>query len=594
MAYFSKELALILIKFGCGEYLRKSTKIAEDKQIRSIPEQRIEIDEQILSKYKFKSVKEFPEQASAFEVGREKFRLLLDEIKSGKIQVILCWHPNRLARNYREGGELVQLMSDGLLKYVITPHAVFENTGRDKEYLMQEFTRATRDSDDKSDAVKRGNKDKFFEQKEWAGLAKPGYINAENPITKEKFIDTDGNRWNLIRKALELLLTGSYTRMQALYTLNNVWGYRTRKTTRQGGKPLSISAFYRIVSDPFYYGLMIRNLEGVQQEIMGNHKPMITKEQFDKLQIILGINKNTPNSKSGDILHRFLTCDECGAKASFEEKWQIICDNCSNKFAVTKDRKACPACGALIEEMKNKKLLHYAYYAFHSPGCTQGSLPLSALEKTVNSAIDKLTISPRLKDWAVKYLNEMTDIEVNDRQIINENIDEAIKDVDKRIDNLMKLYISTQNTNHEVLSSEELMGQKKPLVEEKELLLAEKNKLGARQLNWFDNVTRAFDFACYAKHWFEYGDTKTRAAIIKALGSNLTIKDRKLYIGGEKPWYILASGKNKLQSVIDNFEPGKNVDTITNNKVLELVNTSWLGDRDSNPNMRDQNPQSYH
>ena len=50
---------------------------------------------------------------------------------------------------------------------------------------MNEFTRATRDSDDKSEAVKRGNKDAFTEQRRWLGPAKPGYLNYTDEITKE-------------------------------------------------------------------------------------------------------------------------------------------------------------------------------------------------------------------------------------------------------------------------------------------------------------------------------------------------------------------------------------------------------------------------
>ena len=595
MAYFSPELIEEIKTLGISCYKRKSTKDAEDKQIRSLPGQNADIHEQIIDRYDLKITSDYEEKASAFETGRKDYRKLIEEIKTGKVQVVLCWHANRLNRNYKEGGEFVQLMSDGLLSYVITPHAIYENTGRDKEYLMQEFTRATRDSDDKSDAVRRGNKEKFYEQKEWAGFAKPGYINKENPITKEKYIDIDEKQWGLLSKALQLLLTGNYTRMEVLELLNNVWGYRTRRTARQGGRPLSKSSFYRIVSDPFYYGWMVRVVDGKLVEGWGNHKKMISKEEFEKIQIILGKTVKSPTSKKEGIFKKALRCGGCGGSITFEEKLQIICD-CKNKFALTKTRKACSACGTLIENMKHKKILHYIYYVCAgktTPSCTEGSLTLKELENTVDFALKKIEISTRLRDWAIKYLNELTDVEFTDRLIISSNINSALKDVESRIDNLTKLYISPQNTTHVLLTPDELNKQKVSLLSEKEALLVEKQKLSTRQNTWLETSTRAFDFACYARYWFANGDAKTKVAILNALGSNLFIKDRKLHIDGEKAWYLIEKGKDTIQNVVTKFEPEKSIDAVTNTNVLQAASFSWLGGRDSNPDKRLQRALYY-
>src|SRR6185312_16814252 len=100
-----------------------------------------------------KTIPIFDEHQSAFKMGRPKFQALIDLIEKGEVNAVMVWHPNRIARNYADGGRFTQLMSDGKLKLVITPHGIFENSPRDKEYLMTEFTRATRDSDDKSEVV---------------------------------------------------------------------------------------------------------------------------------------------------------------------------------------------------------------------------------------------------------------------------------------------------------------------------------------------------------------------------------------------------------------------------------------------------------
>ena len=55
--------------------------------------------------------------------------------------------------------------------------------------------------DDKSENVKRGNREKLFQRKQWIGPAKQGYLNYTNPMTKEKTIIKDKERFNLLQKA---------------------------------------------------------------------------------------------------------------------------------------------------------------------------------------------------------------------------------------------------------------------------------------------------------------------------------------------------------------------------------------------------------
>ena len=113
------------------------------------------------------------------------------------------------------------------------------------------------------------------------GLAKPGYLNALDPITKETKIEKDPIRFPLLNKAIKLILDDTYTPMQALNKLNNEWKYRSRITKRQGGKPMSKSGFYKILSDPYLYGLMIRK-EG---EVMSNDPKMLSVEEYNRCQV---------------------------------------------------------------------------------------------------------------------------------------------------------------------------------------------------------------------------------------------------------------------------------------------------------------------
>lgn len=249
MSYFYKDTIEKLHKMKFFVYLRRSSEDNEDRQIRSIPGQLHDITEFLIDKYHLKIIEPiYKESRTAFKAGRSDFNEMLQKLENGEADGVICWHANRLARNYGDGGRFVQFMSENKIKVVLTCQAMFENNPRDKEYLMTEFTRATRDSDDKSEAVKRGNREKFMEKKQWIGPAKQGYLNTTDPITKEKCIAVDPQRFSLLQKAARLILSEGYTPMQALDTLNNKWGYRTRKTVRQGGKPMCKSSF--ILSSP--------------------------------------------------------------------------------------------------------------------------------------------------------------------------------------------------------------------------------------------------------------------------------------------------------------------------------------------------------
>lgn len=51
----------------------------------------------------------------------------------------------------------------------------------------------------------------------------------------------DPERFPLIRKAWDWMLTGNYVPSQILDKLNNEWGFRTRKWKKYGDKPMSRS-----------------------------------------------------------------------------------------------------------------------------------------------------------------------------------------------------------------------------------------------------------------------------------------------------------------------------------------------------------------
>jgi len=581
MAYLDSETLNKIRGYRFFVYLRKSSDDSEDRQIASLPRQTHEVEDQIIKKYNLKIVKAladkpyFEESQSAFKEGRPYFDEMLQRIGNKEADGVIVWHANRLARNYGDGGNFVQMVSDGHIKIVVTCYGSFENTPRDLEYLMTEFTRATRDSGDKSEAVKSGNRERFFEKHLWSGVAKPGYLNIEDPITKERVIIEDEERLPLLNKAIRLILSGNTTPMEALNVLNNKYNYRTRKTKRQGGKPLAKSAWYRFLGDPYLYGLMVRK-EG---QVKHTHKPVLSKEEFDRLQILVGRKGKPRMCKHEFAFKEVLKCGSCGGSITAEERWQIICPVCKTKFHKGKDTVKCKGCGILIEKMKNPTILHYIHYHCTkkiNPSCSEGSIQLNELENQVDKELQKYEISETFRDWAIEYLNELNQSEVQDREIIRGNAKVAYDDCVKKLDNLLNLKISPQNVNGSVISDEEYTRRRTVLMAEKEDLQIKLNETNQRINNWMELSEKTFNFACYARYWFANGDLKLKTEILGALGSDFLIKDKNLQISGLKHWFLIEKGKQDLVVLAKKFEPTKWMELLAQKELPEVFRTTWL------------------
>lgn len=103
-------------------YARKSTDV-EDKQVLSIDAQLTELRsfarEQGLS-----IAREFVEKQSAKTPGRPIFGQMVASIERGEGSGILAWHPDRLARNSVDGGQIIYLLDTGVLASLKFPTIV--------------------------------------------------------------------------------------------------------------------------------------------------------------------------------------------------------------------------------------------------------------------------------------------------------------------------------------------------------------------------------------------------------------------------------------------------------------------------------------
>ena len=275
-------------------YCRKSTD-TEDKQLLSLDAQERELLE-LAEKHGLEVVKIMRESMSAKSVGRPVFNEMMKLVENKKADAVLCWKLDRLARNFVDGGKVIDSLQRGVIQEIRT----YESTHLPSDnvlLLAVQLGMANQYVRDLSVNVKRGNREKLA-RGEWPNHAPFGYIN--DKATKKIFVDEQNKKY--IVRAYELC-ANERKNLREISDILYAEGLRS-----SSGKKVFKSLVHRIVTNPFYMGVMTR--EGKFYD--GKHEPIISKQLFDRAQDVLN-GRLHPKSKTLFFpLRGFISCDNCG------------------------------------------------------------------------------------------------------------------------------------------------------------------------------------------------------------------------------------------------------------------------------------------
>lgn len=559
-------------------YCRKSTE-AEDRQVLSIESQTREL-EQLAAKLNVTILDVLTESMSAKAPGRPVFQQLMERLYRGEADGILCWKLDRLARNPVDGGTVIWAIKQHGIK-VLTPAQSFSREEDNIILMYIEFGMAQKYVDDLSKNVKRGLKTKT--ENGWhPGVAPAGYLNHHDPMTGENTIVKDPKRFPLIRRMWEFMLSGNYTPPEILEMANNEWGYRTRPTRRMGGKPLTHSAIYQIFTKHFYYG-HFEFPRGSGQWHQGRHETMVTKDEFDRVQRLLGRDGSPRPQKRREFAYTgLIRCGGCQRMVTAEVKDQIRCSACRHKFSAG-DRTACPACETSLADMPDAKAQHYIYYHCtrrRKPRCPEKCVTVEELEAQIDAYLTRIQISEKFKEWAVKYLREFVEIEMAGDKEVLENQKKAHEACERALANLVTLYTAPQNTDRSQLSDEEYASRRAELLKQKRTLQShiEQGEVVAEKA--MRDVERILEFTCAVRERFAKGDRITKRTILNTVGSNLTLSGQKLSIEAKKPFFLIEDCLRGGEAKNEALEP-VNAGSVERPSVQSpYVNPNVLGDLD--------------
>ncbi len=481
-----------------GNYCRKSTE-SEDRQMLSIDSQ-VDEGKKMAGDLGIKIAPEhlLTESKSAKTAyKRPLFESILLMIESGEINAIIAWHPDRLSRNAIDAARLIEQMDKGRLVEIVTPGQTFKNTPFDKFMFMLQCSQAKMENDKKGVDVKRG-----LHKKASMGMypasAPVGYKNDKYAEKGNKVPLKDEERFPIVRRMVDCMLTGNYTVAQMWRIARDEWSL-----TMPNGKKISRATTYRIFSSPFYYG----RYEYPQRS--GNwfdavHERLMTEEEYDKLQFILG-RKGKPRPKS----HIFdftgtMHCGGCGASITATLK---------------------------IKKQKNGNVHRYVYYHCTrriNPHCTEGSITEAELKKQIVAEIESIEIPPEFHSFAMKWFRKENEKEVSARNVVVNGQQKAYKATLAKIDGLTDMRAAGE------ISPEEFFERRSKYLQEKTGLERLFRETGQRVDKWIETGDRMFDFIENAKGKFENGSPEVKRSILSTLGSDLILKDRKVFVSIEK------------------------------------------------------------
>jgi len=492
-------------------YCRKSSE-AEDRQVLSLDSQLSTLKERFAGDPNIEVVKIYEEAFSAKAPGRSVFDEMIKNIEAGEAQGILAWAPDRLARNSIDGGAIIYLLDRGRLQDLKFATYTFENNSQGKFMLQIMFGQSKYYSDALSENVKRGNRTKL-ERGEWPNQPPIGYLNN----LASKTIDPDPERFTIVRKLFEHMLTGSYNPSQLWQLSRKEFGLRSVRHRRLGGNLLARSAIYKMLRNPFYAGLLVRD----GRVYRGAHPAMITVSEFETIKSLLQRSPKTKPKVRSFSFTGLIRCGECGMMITAEEK--------TNRYGS-----------------------QYTYYRCTKRRtdvtCSQPCIRLQDLEKQILEFVARLSLPVGLHAFAISELVKDAKVNAEARAARIRVAQQSIRDVERYLKNLTGL------RTKDFITDEEYTSDRSRLLDEKANLA--KQLLGLETDNaTFEPAAVAISLSFKASKWFRVASVQEKRLLFSLLSSNPTLLEKKLFVEAAEPFKTIALARGILQmrAVVDDI-----------------------------------------
>ncbi len=237
------------------------------------------------------------EMETAAKRGRPVFNQALKLLRRGKAKGIILHKLDRGARNLKDWSDLGELADQGIEVHFVTESLDLQTRGGRLSADIQAVVSA--------DYIRNLREET---RKGFYGRLKQGLYPIAAPLGyldqgKGKAKTIDPVKGPLIRKAFELYNTGRWN-LESLGEEMHRLGLRNRNGTR-----VSRNGWSTLLNNPFYTGLI--RIKKTREFFPGQHKPLIAKSLFDRVQDVLSGKCNRRTQRHDYLFRRTFTCAKC-------------------------------------------------------------------------------------------------------------------------------------------------------------------------------------------------------------------------------------------------------------------------------------------
>lgn len=331
---------------------------------------------------------------SGKSMNRPELQRMLNDAKNGKLDCVMVYKTNRLARNTSDLLTIVEELHRQNVEFFSLSERmeVKNSTGKLMLQILASFSEFERNTI--LENIYTGQRQRALEGY-YQGNLPLGYNNI--PDNKKELM-INQHEANIVKYIFESYAKGHGYRKIA-NALNHK-GYVTKK-----GNPFSISAVTYILSNPFYIGKIQfakykdwndKRRKGLNNKPViaeGKHTPIISQSLWDKVQARKKQVSEKPqvHGKGTNILTGLISCPQCSAP--------MAASNTTNT----------------LKDGTKKRIRYYSCSNFRNKGskvCSANSVRADVIEKYVMDQILEIVKSDKVLKQVVERVNQENQVDV--------------------------------------------------------------------------------------------------------------------------------------------------------------------------------------
>ncbi|MCI2916343.1 cassette chromosome recombinase CcrB [Staphylococcus hominis] len=331
---------------------------------------------------------------SGKSMNRPELQRMLNDAKNGKLDCVMVYKTNRLARNTSDLLTIVEELHRQNVEFFSLSERmeVKNSTGKLMLQILASFSEFERNTI--LENIYTGQRQRALEGY-YQGNLPLGYNNI--PDNKKELM-INQHEANIVKYIFESYAKGHGYRKIA-NALNHK-GYVTKK-----GNPFSISAVTYILSNPFYIGKIQfakykdwndKRRKGLNDKPViteGKHSPIIGKNLWDKVQARKKQVSKKPqvHGKGTNLLTGIVHCPQCGAP--------MAASNTTNT----------------LKDGTKKRIRYYSCSNFRNKGskvCSANSVRADVIEKYVMDQLIEIVKSDKVINQVVERVNKDNQVDI--------------------------------------------------------------------------------------------------------------------------------------------------------------------------------------